>query len=89
MHSESEKWDSAAVIQKFNCTGVVAADARSRNCCSKLDSEMKKAVCNCVDNDCLVTSKELKERIQSTYSLSVLTSISLHNQESLFNTCCT
>ena len=35
---------------------------------------MKKAVCDWVDNDCLVTLKELKERIQSTYSLSVSTS---------------
>ena len=35
---------------------------------------MKKAICNWVDNDCLVTLKELKERIQSTYSLSVSTS---------------
>ena len=41
---------------------------------SKQNSEMKKAVCNWVDNDCLVTLKELKERIHSTCSLSVSTS---------------
>ena len=50
---------------------VVAADVRGGDLHSKLDSKMKKAVCNWVDNDCLVTLKELKERIQSTYNLSV------------------
>ena len=48
---------------------VVAADVRGGDLHSKLDSEMKKAVCDWVDNDCLVTLKELKERIQSTYNL--------------------
>ena len=64
----------AAIIRKFNRTGVVAADARGGDRRSKLDSEMKKAVCDWVDNDCLVTLKELKKRIQSTYNLSVSTS---------------
>ena len=64
----------AAIIRKFNRTGVVAANARGGDRRSKLDSEIKKAVCDCVDNDCLVTLKELKERIHSTYSLSVSTS---------------
>ena len=64
----------AVIIEKFNCMDVVAADARGGDCHSKLDSEMKQAVCDWVDNNCLVTLKELKERIQSTYGLSALTS---------------
>ena len=64
----------AAIIPKFNWTGVVAADAKGGDRRSKLDSEMKKVVCDWVDNDCLVTLKEIKERIQPTYSLSASTS---------------